>query len=45
MHDKMSVNDFRLLELVGDDTTYKVRMSGVEGVHQLVELLLFPKKN
>ena len=35
MHDKRSVDVSGLLDLVGDDATHKVRMSGVQVSHQL----------
>lgn len=45
VHDKMGVDDTRLLHLIGDDTTNEMGMSRMQGGHQLVELFLFVREN
>lgn len=40
MHDQMGINHTRLLQLVGDDATDKVGLSGTQSGHQVVQLLL-----
>jgi len=39
VEDEVSVEDASGLELVGDDTTDEMGRGGVQGLHQLVELL------
>lgn len=44
MHDQVRVNHARLLQLVGDNATDEVRLSGTQSGHQIVQLLLVRRR-
>ncbi len=41
MHDKEGIDDTWFLVLIGDNTTYKVRLGVAQGGHQSVQLFLW----
>lgn len=45
MHDQVGVDHARLLQLVRDDATDEVGLSGSQGGHQIVELLLVRRRH
>jgi len=40
MHDQMGIDHARLLQLIGDNATDEVRLSGAQSGHQVVQLFL-----
>lgn len=45
VHYQVRVNNSRLFQFVGNDTTYEVRLSGSQCGHQVVQLFLWSIKN
>lgn len=45
MHHQVGINHARLLQLVGDDATDEVRLSGPQGGHQVIQLLLVGRRH
>lgn len=45
MHHQVRINYARLLQLVGDDATDEVRLSGSQSGHQVVQLLLVGRRH
>lgn len=44
VHYQVGVNDTRLFQFVGDDTTYEMRLSRSQSSHQVVQLFLWDVK-
>lgn len=45
MHDKMGIDDTRLLQFVGDDATDEVGLGGSQSGHQVVQLFLVGRRH